>query len=282
MNEALLNYISRRRLDRDYIQRKCKLSSNSFALPLMNFTWQSWRQIRIINPQPGKLKSISETWSRGCYFLNSWDKEKDEILIVEWEIDFLSIIPYATNYNLIWLKWVNNLPRCIREIEWLNKVYDVYILVDNDAAANKAIDKVAYTPLHLYDVRGALSWYKDVNEAICNDALDMSALPKRIIKLKPLPKRKFTRYDTLDTIEKIDALPAIDVLERLFPEYQRRWQWCIAENWKKTHWYKFSTIKNIVTDFSEKGRPEWGAYNIAKAKFKEPKLVFEYFKGLIK
>ena len=178
------------------------------------------------------------------------------------------------------MKWINNLSRCIREIEWLNKTYDIYILVDNDEAANKAIERIPYTPLHLYDVRDALNWYKDVNDAICNNSLNLSALPKRIIKLKPKPKKKFFYNDTLDTIDKINSLPAIDILEKLFPEYQRRQQWCIAENWKLTHWYKFSETKNIVTDFSEKGRPEWKAYNIAKAKFKNPKLVFEYFKWL--
>ena len=35
-------------------------------------------------------------------------------------------------------------------------IYDIYILVDNDLAADCAIKKIPYTELHLYDVRQAL------------------------------------------------------------------------------------------------------------------------------
>lgn len=234
----------------------------------------------MLTPNKDGLKSKTEYGSTWRYFLNWRDREKD-ILIVEWEIDFLSILPLAKDYNLIWLKWINNLPRAIIEIESLQKVYDVYILVDNDSAANEYINKIPYTTLHLYDVREALNWHKDVNDAICNDALNLSVLPKRIIKLKPKPKKQFTRNDTLDTLDKIDSLPAIDVLESLFPEYKRRWQYDITEDWKETSWYKYSTRLNIVRDFSWKGRPEWWAFQIAKHKFWDAKLVFQYFKGLI-
>lgn len=279
--EALLNYISRRHLDKDYIEQKCKLNPSSFCVPLYTFEWRGWRQERFINPKDNEAKSKTEYGSNWCFFLNWWDKDKDEILVVEWEIDFLSIIPYAQQYNLVWLKWINNLSRCIREIEKLNKVYDVYLLVDNDFAAEESIKRIPYTPLHLYDVREALNWCKDVNDAICSECLNLSVLPKRIVKLKPKPRKQYTRSDALDTIEKINAIPVIDVLESLYPEYRRRWEECILDNWKETHWYKYSKRLNIVRDFAWKGRPEWGPYQIAKRKFGEPKLVFLYFQGKI-
>ena len=144
----------------------------------------------MLTPNKEGLKSKTEFGSTWLYFLNWWDKEKD-ILIVEWEIDFLSIIPYATEYNLIGLKWINNLTHCIKDIEKLNKVYDVYLLVDNDFAAEESIKRIPYTPLHLYDVRDALCWCKDVNDAICEWKLNMSVLPKRIVKLKPQPRKKY-------------------------------------------------------------------------------------------
>ena len=231
-------------------------------------------------PNEKWIKSKTVFGSTWCYFLNWWDKEKD-VLIVEWEIDFLSIIPYASEYNLIGLKWINNLTHCIKDIEKLQKVYDVYLLVDNDFPAEESIKRIPYTPLHLYDVRDALCGYKDVNDAICNNSLDMSVLPKRIVKLKPQPKKKYTRNDTLDTIDKINSIPAIDVLENLFPEYSRRGSESILENWKETHWYKYSRRLNMIKDFSWKGRPEWNTYQIAKAKFWDAKLVFLYFKGKI-
>ena len=166
MNEELLNYISRRHLDRNYIEKNCTLKDNSFCIPLRNFDWRHWNQIRYLTPNSDGLKSKTEYGSTWHYFLNGWDREKD-ILIVEWEIDFLSIIPYSKDYNLIGLKWINNLSHCIRDVEQLQKVYDIYLLVDNDFAAEEAIKRIPYTELHLYDVRDALNGNKDVNEAIC-------------------------------------------------------------------------------------------------------------------
>lgn len=280
MNEAVLNYISRRHLDREYIEKNCTIKSSSFCIPLRNFTGRCWQQERFLEPNSDWLKSKTIYGSTWHYFLNWRDKEKD-ILIVEWEIDFLSIIPFAKEYNLVGLKWINNLSHCIKDIEWLQKIYDIYILVDNDFAAEESIKRIPYTPLHLYDVRDALWGCKDVNEAICQGKLNMSALPKRIVKLKPQPKKKFTRSDTLDTLDKIDAIPVMDVLESLFPEYRRRWQDSILESWKETHGYKFSKRLNIVRDFSWKGRPEGGPFQIAKKKFWDAKLAFLYFKGKI-
>lgn len=281
MNEALLNYICRRRLDRDYIEKKCQITNNCIKVPLYTFVGQRGWQERYITPV-NWIKSKTAYGSTWTYFLTRRNKEKDVILIVEGEIDFLSILPYAKDYNLIGLKWINNLRRCIREIEGLNKVYDVYLLVDNDIPADESIARIPYTPIHLYDVREALWWCKDVNDAICQWKLNMSVLPKRIVKLKPQPKKKFTHMDTLDTIEKIDSLPVVEVLERLFPEYKCKSNYAIDDNWKQTDGYKYSKSLNIVTDFSWKGRPEGGPYQIAKKKFWEAKLVFEYFKGLIK
>lgn len=280
MNDALLSYISRRCLDREYIERKCTVTDNSIILPLYTFTERSWAQERFINPV-NNHKSLTISGSHWAYFLNWRDKEKDTILIVEWEIDFLSIIPYAEDYNLIGLKWINNLSRCIREIEWLAKVYDVYLLVDNDLPADESIKRIPYTTVHLYDVREALGGCKDVNDAICQWKLNMSVFPKRIVKLKPQPKKKYSRTDTLDTLDKIDALPVVEILERLFPEYKCLWQGNILENWTPTHWYKFSNRLNIITDFSWKGRPEGGPFQLAKRKFWSAKLAFEYFKWYI-
>lgn len=279
LNEELLNYISRRHLDIAYIQKNCRETPNGFAIPLYSFDWRWWRQERFINPKENDAKSKTEYGSTWYIFLNWRDKDKDEILIVEGEIDFLSIIPYASQYNLIWLKWINNLSHCIRDIEKLQKVYDVYLLVDNDFAAEESIKRIPYTPLHLYDVRDALSWCKDVNDAICSECLNLSVLPKRIVKLKPKPRKQYTRNDAYDTIEKINSIPVMDVLESLYPEYRRRWEESITEDGKETHGYKYSKRLNIVRDFSGKGRPEGGPYQIAKKKFWEAKLAFLYFKG---
>lgn len=281
MNNAVDEYITRRMLDRDYIQNKCKTTDCSIIVPLYSLSWVTGGQERFVDPENhGWVKSKTVQGSRWIFFLNGRDREKD-ILIVEWEIDFLSIIPYAKNYNLMWLKGVSNLPHAIKEIEMLQKIYDVYILVDKDEPAEESIKRIAYTELHLYDVREALNGCKDVNDAIIQGKLNMNALPRRIVKIKPQPKKKFTCNDTLDTIEKINEIPAIDVLESLFPEYQRHGSESIREHGKETHWYKYSRSLNIVSDFSWKGRPAGTTFMIAKEKFGDAHLTFLYFKWKI-
>ena len=281
MNPNVEKYIKQRMLDRDYIHNKCTTTQCSIIVPLYSIAWVTWGQERFIDPENHDgVKSKTCIGSKGIFFLNGWDKEKD-ILIVEWEIDFLSIIPYAKDYNLMWLKGVSNLPHAIKEIEELRKIYDVYILVDNDEPANNSINKIAYTDLHLYDVREALNWCKDVNDAIIQWKLNLNAIPRRIVKVKPIPKKTFTQSDSLDTVDKINSIPAIEVLEQLFPEYQRHWPESIRENWKETHGYKYSRSLNIVSDFSWKWRPAGTTFMIAKEKFGDAHLTFLYFKWKI-
>ena len=282
MNHGMTNvleYIEKRKLSKEYIKKNCKVTKDSIIVPIYSLNGVTWWQERFIDPKDW-IKSKTVPGSRWFRFINTpRDKDKD-ILITEWEIDFLSIIPYATDYNVMWIKGIGNLPNAIKEIETLKKTYDVYILVDNDEPANESIKRIAYTELHLYDVRDALNWYKDVNEAIKHWQLNMKAIPKRIVKIKPQP-RIFRRWDSIDTIEKINEIPAIDVLETLFPEYQRHGLDSIYEQWKETHGYKYSKRLNVVTDFSWKGRPSWTTRMIAKAKFQDPHITFLYFKGKI-
>ena len=275
MNINVEKYIHDRCLNREYIFNKCRTTEDSIIVPIYSLHGITWAQERFINPKDW-IKSKTRHGSTWIFFLNGRDREK-EILIVEWEIDFLSIIPYARNYNLMGIKGVSNLPTAIKEIEKLQKVYDVYILVDADEPADMSIARIPYTDLHLYDVRDALNGWKDVNDAIVHWMLNMDAIPKRIIKIKPIQK-KINRWDSLDTVEKINEIPAIDVLESLFPQYRRHGSESIRENGKETHGYKYSKHLNMVSDFSWKWRPAWTTFMIAKEKFGDSHLTFLYFK----
>lgn len=286
MDWDILEYINRRHLDLNYINKKCRCTYDSIIVPVYKIDGLSWWQERYINPDKHNwVKSKTQLWTRGIYFLNWWDKNLD-ILIVEWEVDFLSIIPYSKWYNLMWLKGVWNLNTAIKEIEKLKKVYDVYILIDNDEAADKAIERVEYTELHLYDVRKALSWCKDVNDAICQWKLNMDFVPQRIIKEKKEVESKVKHngspyYKRKDyTYEEINIIPASEILERLYPEYEVCRDWTIKENGNKTNWYKYWREKNKIVDFSWKWRPSWNTYMIAKQKFGDAKTTFQYFKNL--
>ena len=198
MNHGMTNvleYIEKRKLSKEYIKKNCKVTKDSIIVPIYSLNGVTWWQERFIDPKDW-IKSKTVPGSRWFRFINTpRDKDKD-ILITEWEIDFLSIIPYATDYNVMWIKGIGNLPNAIKEIETLKKTYDVYILVDNDEPANESIKRIAYTELHLYDVREALSGCKDVNDAILQGKLNMKAVPRRIVKTKPQPKKVFTRNDT--------------------------------------------------------------------------------------
>ena len=61
--------------------------------------------------------------------------------------------------------------------------------MDADEPATQSIVRIPYTELHLYDVRDALNGCKDVNDAIVQGKLNMDAIPKRIIKVKPIQKK---------------------------------------------------------------------------------------------
>ena len=276
---SVVEYIQQRHLCKEYIDKSCKVTNDSIIVPIYSLTGVTGWQERFIERKDG-IKSKTVPWSKWFRFINTPRDRNKDILITEWEIDFLSIIPYAKDYNVMGIKGIGNLPNAVREIETLQKTYDIYILVDNDEPADLSIKRIPYTTLHLYDVRDALNWYKDVNDAIKNGQLNMKAIPKRIVKVKPI-KKQIQRWDNLNTIEKINEIPAIDVLETLFPEYQRHGLDSIYEQWKETHGYKYSRRLNRVTDFSWKGRPSWTTRNIAKQKFWDAHLTFLYFKGKI-
>ena len=145
--------------------------------------------------------------------------------------------------------------------------------------AEETIARIPYTELHLYDVRDALNWYKDVNDAICNNALNLDCIPHRIYKQKPRPKTNKHRLLTEYTLDQINEISAVDVLEGLFKEYTVKDDGTILENGKPTHGYKYSKRLNIIKDFSWKWRPEWNSFQIAKNKFWDSTLTFKYFKN---
>ena len=278
---SIERYIIERQLDNDYIQSKCKTTEDSIIIPLYSSEWLTGGQIRYINPEKHWWVK-STTWPKSrwsMFLLDEYLDASKPIIIVEGEIDFLSIIPYVDWYNLIGLKWCNSLNRVLMELKemYRDNLFLVYLLLDNDWPADEVMNNVCYTPRVIYDLRAALWGCKDVNEAIIKWELNLCAEPKKIKKKEPPKKRSFQRDDTIDNIEKINTINAMDVLSSLFTEYSLRWNESICENGKETHWYKYSRSLNIVSDFSGKGRPAWTTFNIAKAKFWDARSVFLYF-----
>ena len=277
----VVEYIENRKLNLEYIEKFCKIQDDSIIIPLYSIQWLTGGQIRYINPiDHWWIKSMTRPKSKWSMFLKQEYLDPDKpIIIVEWEIDFLSIIPYTEKYNLIGLKWCNSLNRVLMELKEMYKdnLFLVYLLLDNDEPANEVMNNVCYTPRVIYDLRAALWSCKDVNEAIIKWELNLNAEPKKIKKKEPPKKKGYQRDDTIDNIEKINTISAMDVLSQLFPEYSLRWNESICENGKETHWYKYSRSLNIISDFSGKGRPSGTTFNVAKAKFWDARSVFLYF-----
>jgi hypothetical protein len=120
-----------------------------------------WTQIRYTKPVNG-LKSKTKQWDKVGYFFTVLDFTKP-IIIVEGEIDFLSL---AHIDNVIWVQWVANLNKLVI---WLQEKggNEIYLLIDNDDAADKSIDTLIKKTTSLdsiFDCRWYLENFKDIND----------------------------------------------------------------------------------------------------------------------
>ena len=122
-------------------------------------------QIRYIDENKNP-KSMVRKWSKVGYFYLQNINYQQDIVITEWEIDYLSICHIA---NVVWLQWVNMLRKLILALQekWAHRII---LLIDNDDPADKAIEKTindnAINLEILYDARKYLWKQKDINDVL--------------------------------------------------------------------------------------------------------------------
>lgn len=165
----------------------------NIQLPMRNLDWNTVgtkiRNIPWIEPK-SKNTSGSGIW----YFYTEIDYSMP-IIITEWEIDWMTGLKYWS--NIIGIPWINNLVSLINEIRKKSNTVPIYLLVDNDEAAdnvlhsiieNEEIDKE-----NIYDVRKLLGEYKDLNEMDCN---------KNLININDLEQSKKNLKQIAESIPK--------------------------------------------------------------------------------
>ena len=125
------------------------------------------RYLKPISVHWKPTKSKTKFWTKVWYFYTEINFE-DPIIIVEWEIDWLSL---AHLKNVIWLQGIWNLKKLIEELH-NRKVQNIYILTDMDKSSDKAISSLlSFDRTFLsgiYDSRSLLSDAKDVNEYVAS------------------------------------------------------------------------------------------------------------------
>lgn len=86
------------------------------------------------------------------------DRDKKYIIVVEWLIDFLTIAQHDD--NVIWLKSAQD---GRWEVRRLAKVYDIYVVCDNDDAGKEGMKKLEWLSYYLFNWNNAKDC-KDIND----------------------------------------------------------------------------------------------------------------------
>lgn len=130
-----------------------------------NQTWTQERYLHKVIVGDKGLKSKTTTDTHVGYFYTELDFTKS-VVVVEWEIDRMSGLTMGIP-NVVGLQGVGNLKKLVEAL--LEKdVKNIYLLVDNGAAANKAITSLLQLEepflKRIWDSRRCLGKYDDLND----------------------------------------------------------------------------------------------------------------------
>lgn len=143
-----------------------------------------------------KYKSTAEEWSKMWFYFDEINFQQP-IIICEGEPDWLSIVkPWS---NILGLSSSTMLWRAINDIR-KESATPIYLIVDNDTAAQIMIDKIAHESV--FDCRSILGESKDVNDLICSwwqiliDHIEEFASPivQRGKEVDPVTQNSFCIY----------------------------------------------------------------------------------------
>jgi len=167
------------------------ITEDSIEFTMKDLVWSKiWTQVRFpFNSQSPKSKSTP--WSEVWYFYIDELDTSEPIIVVEWEIDFISICPLSN--NVIGTQWIHKLKDLVQGLilKWF---IDIYLLIDKDKHANQAIASLGEVNIpdsvQIFDCRWALLEFKDVNEVLMNwweitiDDILNQVLERTLISLK--------------------------------------------------------------------------------------------------
>lgn len=142
-----------------------RFTDREIFLTMRKLDWVStWNHIRTLQQNSWSKKSWNESKSTVSYFYDNLDFNKP-ILITEWEIDYLTLLPYYS--NTIWLSWIKNLEKLVTDIISINPTAEIYMLIDNDETSQWEYNKIQskfWNRILILDCRSYLGDNKDINE----------------------------------------------------------------------------------------------------------------------
>lgn len=197
-------------------------------------------KIRDFSPVAEK-KSITEKKSKMSYFFSLLDLSKP-ITICEWEIDMRNL--WSNNSNILWLPSINMLNKAIEDIRKKSST-TIYLLVDNDEAAQIMIDKINAD--WVFDSRSLLGEYKDINEYICTWwQIDTEDIKTHAVVITP---KEDTTMIPKDSLCLYQGGKAVSLDEEIIAQYIVTDYDIIGNNGNLFQYSKETGLWNTLNDF---------------------------------
>ena len=160
-NKILLNYLKSRKID-------CRASKQHLKEIYYKVGDKNYFGLAFSNNSGGF--EIRNKYFKGCVGVKdittiAGEKKKDEVVVFEGFMDFLSYLTIKTNTNKDFII-LNSVALTDKAIEVIKKYNDISLALDNDQAGDIATQKILKHLPGAIDVRGYYKDYKDLNEYI--------------------------------------------------------------------------------------------------------------------
>lgn len=184
LNSEWLDYLSSRGISQKYLSRFCRLGkNNTMMIPITD-----GKNVVAIKYRTIDKKVYSEKGSQTDYLMN-WQNvhNRDYLIIVEGEIDLLSIV--ETGYeNVVSLPSGANNVKCIEnQREWIEQFSKIIIATDNDTAGEKSRKEISGILKSIENKLYRVNYgeYKDFNEVLTAEGKEkIRGIIKNVV---PLP-----------------------------------------------------------------------------------------------
>ena len=249
----LKEYLRKRKIEYEKVKNLVSFYDTNNNLVLL---WKDEKgQIVNIHKRNIKTKLIyKEQGETNDYFFCDKIKKNKSYLVVEWEIDFLTLLCFEKlkdNYNIIWIPWLNGYAYFFKSI-WNKKAF---VIPDNDETEKKVlkeIEKLKGSNIYLInnflkeksikDVNDYNMLYSDLEEKIQNEIEQETQEEERDIFTYIKTKLKYYWVKKGIYCIKSELKEALQITEKQLQEKRKSWEIKTYEDtiyrqwWKKRHY----------------------------------------------
>lgn len=158
--DAQRKYLIWRWINPDKIPWVAKNNNGYISCPIYDMSGMITLQSRSILSEGPRFMIEKWTNSKGV-FMHKIDKDKRTIFVVEWLMDYLSLVQYES--NVIGLKSATDWFEMVKE--FYNRWYKIILIPDADEAGKSVIEKFSDIKYSLFDV--GKYGVKDINDLLC-------------------------------------------------------------------------------------------------------------------